>query len=88
MECIFKPIRGQLPEAYSGDCHFCTKKANKFFGIIKDKKVDGNLIVYFGICDEHLEKLNCLLTGDFDIDELLQDKYRLKSSKKFKMREL
>ena len=75
MEAIIQKIRGDDIEAKK--CNFCSKTENiKIFGLILDAKHDGYLIKMFGVCPEHLDKLNALLSGEYEIDEIMLEKYR------------
>jgi len=75
MEAIIKHVRGDKLKTDS--CIFCSNTQNiKIFGVIVDEKHDGHLMRMFGVCPEHLDKLNALLSGEYDIDSILLDKYR------------
>ena len=74
-ETIINNIRGDKLEAKS--CAFCGNEQNyKFFGIEAGKRFDGILLRHFGVCEEHLAKLNSLLSGEFDIDKINLEQYR------------
>jgi len=75
MEAIINHIRGDKLKAT--ECIFCDKHENiKIFGIIVEEKFDGHLFKMFGVCPEHLDKINALLSGEYDIDSILLEKYR------------
>lgn len=76
METIIKEIRGDSLEKPT-ECSFCGETNNcSIFGVITDKKFDGLTFKHFNVCKEHLHKLNSLLSGEFDIDQINLEKYR------------
>lgn len=78
MECVIQEWRGQEPTLNKRTCVFCTKtkSATHLFGVTAGKKHDGPIFKFFGVCDEHRDKLNALLSGEFDIDTIFLEKYR------------
>ena len=77
MESIVSVIRGDSLTTENRPCIFCGNVAGKeLFGVTCGKKYDGVLLKTFALCEEHLEKLNALLSGEFDIDQILLEKYR------------
>ena len=75
METVINLVRGDALKA--DNCIFCGETKNcKFFGIESDKTYDGIIIKHFGVCSEHLAKINSLLSGKFDIDRIYLEKYR------------
>jgi len=74
METVITKVRGE--DLKTNNCKFCKETENlKIFGIITNKTFDGYLIKSFGICTEHLEKLNALLSGEYDIDNIFLEKH-------------
>ena len=74
-ETIIKKERGD--DLKANECAFCgTNQDIKFFGIEAGKRYDGVVFRHFGICKEHLAKINALLSGEFDIDRIDLEKYR------------
>ncbi|GAG12799.1 unnamed protein product [marine sediment metagenome] len=74
-ETIIKKVRGDDLEPK--ECAFCGSKDNlKFFGTNVDKRYDGMVMRHFGVCDEHLAKINAILSGEFDIDRIDLERFR------------
>ena len=74
-ESIINYIRGDKLE--SDVCQFCGSSKNcKIFGMISRDNFDGKVLMHFSVCEEHLSKLNALLSGEFDIDRINLEKYR------------
>lgn len=81
METIVKVVRGDSLEASNKPCIFCGKVSGyQIFGVTAGQKHDGTLMKIFSLCEEHLDKLNALLSGEFDIDMIAMEKYRKHSS--------
>ena len=77
METIVTVVRGDSLDATGKPCIFCgSTNGHQLFGITKGKKYDGILLKTFSLCEEHLDKLNALLSGEFDIDMIVLEKYR------------
>lgn len=74
MDAVVKVVRGQDLKATS--CSFCNKHDNvKVFAIVDRETYDGHQIRAWGICEEHFDKLNALLSGEFDIDNIKAKQY-------------
>lgn len=74
-ETIIKELRGDKLNA--SECVFCSSTHNcTLFGISSGVRFDGVLLKHFGVCEEHLAKLNALLSGEFDIDRIDLERYR------------
>lgn len=87
MECVAKVVRGSPLDPAHNICVFCgTEQATSLFCITKEIKYDGTLLNCFGICREHLDKLNTLLSGEFNIDDIYLEKHRKNLSKKVQLR--
>lgn len=71
------------PKNYT--CEFCGDRAYQVFGTTVKSKPRGNVIQHFGVCKKHLEKINALLSGEFDIDIILAES-RKRNSKVINMR--
>ena len=84
-ETVITKVRGRELEP-NGPCQFCPKQATYIFGVVDSKKYDGYLFKGFPICDEHLDKLNALLSGEYDIDELFLEKYRMTGKRGINLR--
>ena len=85
MECVVQVTRGQdLNEP--GECSFCGKSSIAVFCVTKGKKYDGTILNGFRICKEHNDKLNSLLSGEFDIDQIHLDSYKLTHTRKINVR--
>lgn len=69
MEAIIQVIEGDKFED-TQTCIFCDKSTTIAFGLITDKKYNGHIIKYYGICTEHLEIIESILTGEFNINKL------------------
>ena len=75
METIIKHIRGDKLEAV--ECSFCGQTENcVFFGVQNGERYDGIVLKHFGVCKEHLHKLNAILSGEFDIDRIDLERFR------------
>ena len=75
METIIEAKRGDKLKAI--ECAFCGETKNcKFFGVEAGERYDGTVLRHFGVCPEHLAKINALLSGEFDIDRIDLEKYR------------
>ena len=86
MESVVQVVRGSQLDPKTHHCVFCGVTATSLFCITKDKKYDGIVINSFGVCNEHLDKLNTLLSGEFDIDDIFLEKYRVTHAKKVHLR--
>jgi transcription elongation factor Elf1 len=84
MECVVQVVRGQNLD--EGDCTFCGKLSISTFCVTKGKKHDGTMISGFPICKEHHDKLNSLLSGEFDIDQIYLDRYKTSHTRKINVR--
>jgi len=85
MESVITVVKGTELEIV-GQCQFCTKQATSLFGVITDKRWDGFLLKSFKICSEHLDKLNALLSGEYDIDDMFLEKYKMTGGKGINLR--
>lgn len=69
MNAIINKIEGA--DLTADKCEFCEcTKDIKVFGIINEKVWNGYKFKAFGICAEHLKKLNSLLEGSNNIDKI------------------
>ena len=75
-ETVIKVVKGDDLDP-NCTCQFCNKSATNIFGVINSKRFDGYLFSGFPVCLEHLDKLNALLSGEYDIDDLYLEKYKL-----------
>ena len=74
-ETIIKKERGE--DLKSTKYAFCGYKVNiKIFGVEAGERFDGIVFKHFGVCEEHLSKINALLSGEFDIDRIDLERYR------------
>lgn len=87
METIVSVVKGEsLNPDSTNNCIFCGKLEKcTIFSIITCKKADGLLLKSFYLCSEHLEKLNTILSGEFDIDTIFLEKFA-KTSTTLKLR--
>lgn len=77
MESVVQVVRGDSLDPKSHPCIFCGKTSGSgLLGVTAGKKYDGTLLKTFSLCEEHFDKLNALLSGEFDIDLILLEKYR------------
>lgn len=72
------------PKLYN--CVFCKDRAKQLFGATIKKKPRGDVIRHFGVCEKHLDKINALLSGEFDIDLILAESRKTKNSKVINLR--
>ena len=87
MECVVKVVRGSALDPVKHQCLFCgTAQAESIFCVTKEIKYDGVLLNCFGICKEHLDRLNALLSGEFNIDDIYLEKYRVRHGKNLQLR--
>jgi hypothetical protein len=86
MEFIAQVVRGDKIDPEEYQCSFCDKKSVAIFGITKSKKHDGTLFSGFGVCKEHNNKLNALLSGEFDIDFIYLKRQEASHKKNFNLR--
>lgn len=87
MESVVQVVRGASLEAKGTYCIFCGKEGSSLFSITKEKKHDGILINSFSICQEHRDKLNAILSGEFDIDEIFLEKWSSKPTRRVQLRQ-
>jgi hypothetical protein len=79
MESIVTVVRGESLDTTNKPCIFCGKTKNsKLLATTAGKKYDGTLLRTFVVCEEHFDKINALLSGEFDIDSISLEKYRKK----------
>lgn len=76
MECVVQVVRGDSLNPSTESCSFCGNKCEAIFCITKNIKHDGTVLSGFPICEEHKTKLNALLSGEFDIDQIYLDRYK------------
>jgi hypothetical protein len=82
MESVVTVVRGDDLNSENKPCIFCAKNnSSHLFAVCSGKKYDGVLLKTFPLCSEHFDKLNALLSGEFDIDSILLEKYRKSSLK-------
>lgn len=75
MECVIQVVRGS-DLTKNTSCSFCGKPSVGVFGLVGKKKFDGHILKGFGVCQEHLDRITALMSGEFDIDEIFLEKYR------------
>lgn len=79
-ESVITVARGDSLDATKKPCVFCERaEGTEVFGITAGKKYDGILLKHFVVCEEHLDKINALVSGDYDIDQIELEKYRKQS---------
>jgi hypothetical protein len=88
MESVIQVVRGDNLDCKNKKCVFCSKPAVDLFGVTSGRKYDGVVIKSFNICKEHRDKINALLSGKFDIDEIYLEQYKITRAKKINMRRL
>lgn len=82
MESVVTVVRGDALDAENKPCIFCAKtEGTQLFAVSAGKKYDGTLLRCFPLCTEHFDKINALLSGEFDIDSILLEKYRKQLTK-------
>ena len=63
METVVTVVRGDSLDPANKPCIFCGKAVgSQLFGVTAGKKYDGTLLRTFSLCEEHLDKLNALLS--------------------------
>ncbi|MCK9429032.1 MAG: hypothetical protein M0R17_03350 [Candidatus Omnitrophica bacterium] len=86
MECVVQVVRGNSLDITSKTCMFCDEPAQAYFCITGKLKHDGISIQGYEVCNKHLERINALLSGEFEIDNIYLEKYRNKSGKILNLR--
>jgi hypothetical protein len=87
METVIQVVRGDPLDTSNKHCIFCGRNNNtQIFSITVKLTYDGTLIKGFPICEEHLSKLNALLSGEFDIDKIELEAYRKAAGKAVRFR--
>lgn len=87
MEAIINHVEGDQLEPKA--CVFCDKEKDiSCFGVLPKEgiKWNGRLMTFFGVCEEHLDRINALLSGEYDIDTILLEKYRKPLGKNVRLR--
>jgi len=88
MESIVQVTKGsQLEDPSQYKCSFCSSVAIEIFGttVTKGRK-RGIIFRGFGVCKTHLAKLNTMLSGEFNIDEIYLEGYKKNLGKNLKLR--
>lgn len=86
-ESIVKVVRGsQLKDPSKYGCEFCSEDSEQIFGVTVKNTYQGTMIRHYAVCKRHLMKLNALLSGEFNIDEIYLEALRKKPRKAFKIR--
>lgn len=80
METIITTAQGDNLTTKGKTCTFCDQPAEALFGVIAGKKWNGEVLRSFPTCSVHLECLNSLLSGDYDIDKINLDSLRKPST--------
>lgn len=87
METVIQAVRGDSLDVQGKPCVFCGRtEGTELFAITAGKKYDGTLIRSFPVCTEHQEKLNALLSGEFDIDLIELEHYRKPAGRAVRLR--
>ena len=73
MEAIIKVEDGNNIE--SGRCFFCNQDATYIFGVIdsNNKKFNGYPLNGFHVCKIHMDAINRLLDGTYDIKKMINN---------------
>lgn len=85
METIITVAQGDSLTTKGKTCIFCDKPATTLFGVLAGKRFDGEVLRSFPVCEAHLECLNSLLSGNYDIDKINLDSLR-RASKSLRFR--
>lgn len=86
MESVINIVEGDpIDILHTGSCIFCENQSTHVFFKSIGKKYNGLLVKGFWICDEHMDKLNIILSGKFDLDLIYLDKYN-STKKSFNLR--
>lgn len=74
MDAVIEIVEGDKPEDAT-TCAFCGKTTNvSQFGLILNKRYNGYVLKFMGICEDHLAKIEALLTGETDINKIYCEK--------------
>lgn len=90
MEMIVQVNEGSKPNV-KRKCFFCDSDSKHTFGIIKDNKTilsnnnEAYIMTAVGLCDIHAEGINSLLSGEHDINDLI-NVMRTSKQKKLNLR--
>lgn len=88
-ESIVQVVQGsQLDDPSKYSCGFCQNvtPAVQVFGVTVKKNYKGVMIKHFGVCEQHLLRLNALLSGEFDIDQIFLERFKSKARKTLRVR--
>lgn len=79
-ESVVQVVQGDSLDPKGRECIFCGRVENpQLFSVSLGKRHNGTLLRHFPVCEEHLDKLNALLSGEYEIDAIQLDKYRKQS---------
>ena len=84
MEALIQIHEGNIPK--NGTCFYCDNKARYIIGMIDTEnmvktEVDNYVFTSVGLCVNHAEAFNSLLSGEHDIDKLLIHRTNFKKNK-------
>lgn len=88
MESIVQVVQGDQLNIENKQCIFCNNAAESIFAITKSKKHNGTLITCFPVCKDHRARLNALLSGEFDIDQIYLEQFRSNNIRKINVRRI
>ena len=75
MEAIVEVIKGEL-NFLNKKCSFCDKEATLLSGVVNEIRYDDTArLKTLPICKKHFDKLNAILIGEFDIDNIFLKEY-------------
>lgn len=80
-ESVIQLVQGDSLNPEGKECIFCGRVENpQLFSVSQGRRHNGVLLKHYVVCEEHLDKLNALLSGEYEIDAIQLDKYRKQST--------
>lgn len=79
-ESVIQLVQGDSLDPTGKECIFCGRVRDPhMFSVSIGKRHNGVLLKHYVVCGEHLDKLNALLSGEYEIDAIQLDKYKKQS---------
>lgn len=76
-ESVVQVVQGATLTPEGKECVFCGQtKGMHLFSVSNGIKYNGVVLKHYPICTEHLDKLNALLSGEYEIDHIQLEQYR------------
>lgn len=62
------------------ECTFCFEQSTKMILSVKRKRRDGYMLTGVPVCSDHYKRMELILSGDFDIDNIKLNKNEAKGT--------